>query len=158
MMLRVISWPMGFILVAKGEANLFFWTELVSNLINVALIWFGVLAFGLEGTGIAFFALYVVYAFGIYLVVRRVSGFRWSAANRHLGFLFVALVGLVFGAWYLPSSLIPGLPSHFIAGALGAVVTLATGYYCMRVLCTLIPLDRLPRPMYKLAKLLRLAS
>ena len=31
MMLRVASWPMAFVLVAKGERKLYFWTELLSN-------------------------------------------------------------------------------------------------------------------------------
>ena len=100
MMLRVASWPMGFILIAKGERKLYFWTELLSNLLYLALVWAGMMIFGLKGTGMAFFGLYVVYWIGIYLIVRRLSGFRWSAANRRLAFLFVPLVAAVFVSWY----------------------------------------------------------
>ena len=31
MMLRVASWPMGFILLAKGEGKIFFWSELLAS-------------------------------------------------------------------------------------------------------------------------------
>ncbi len=84
MMLRVASWPMSFILVAKGERKLFFWSELLTNALFVGLVWLGLKWIGLTGTGIAFFAMYAVYWLGIYLIVRRLSGFRWSAANRQL--------------------------------------------------------------------------
>ena len=36
MMLRVASWPLGYVLIAKGEGMLFFWTELVSNVVQLA--------------------------------------------------------------------------------------------------------------------------
>jgi len=42
MVLRVASWPLGYVLIAKGEGTLFFWTELVSNSVQLALVWAGV--------------------------------------------------------------------------------------------------------------------
>jgi antigen flippase len=148
MVLRVVSWPLGFILVAKGEAKLFFWTELLGNALQVVLIWFGVRFFGLQGTGMGFFGLYIFYSFGIYFVVRRLSGFRWSAANRHLGLLFLVLVGIVFAAWYLFS--------HLVAGVLGAIVTVLVGLYSLHTLCTLVPLDKLPKVLVKSLRFIRL--
>ncbi len=149
MMLRVASWPMGFILLAKGEGTLFFWTELVSNALQVGLIWVSVLAFDLKGTGLGFFVSYVVYWIGIYLVVRRVSGFRWSAANRQLAVLFLPLVAAVFAGWYL-------LPP-WVAVILGVVVTLLAGIYSLKTLCTLMPLERLPQSAQRLLRFFRLA-
>lgn len=150
MMLRVVCWPLGFVLIAKGEGAMFFWTELVSGTVQVALVWVGVRWFDLAGTGIAFFVLYVIYGLGIYLVVRRLSGFRWSATNRQLALLFVPLVGVVFASWYF-------LP-HNIATILGVIVTLGLGVYSARALCTLIPRERLPHPVQKMLRLLRLSS
>ena len=150
MTLRVACWPMGFILLAKGEGKLFFWTELVSNCLQVGLIFAGVLAFGLKGAGIAFFALYVFYTLGIYLVVRRLSGFRWSQANCQLGLFFLPLVAFVFAAAYL----FP-LPWAIL---LGVVVTLSTGVYSLKTLSALIPLERLPRAAFVLCRFLRLTT
>ena len=149
MVLRVVSWPLGYILAAKGEAKLLFWTELLGNALQVVLIWFGVGFFALPGTGMGFFGLYIFYSVGIYFVVRRLSGFRWSPANRRLGGLLAVLVGIVFAAWYLFS--------HLVAGALGAAVTVVVGLYSLRTLCTLVPLDKLPKVLVKILRSIRLA-
>lgn len=150
MVLRVASWPMGFILLAKGARALFFWSELLSNLLFIGLFWAGLKIFGLTGAGIAFFSLYVAYWFGIYLIVRRLSGFRWSAANRRLALVFLPVVTLVFvGRYVLPNP---------AAIAVGVLVTLAVGVYSLKILCTLVPLERFPGPVRKMILLFRLAS
>ena len=92
MLLRVASWPMGYFLMAKGERKIFFWSELLSNLLYVGLIWLSVVKWGLTGAGVAFFVLYVLYTLGIYVIVRRLSGFRWSAANLRIAALIIPLV------------------------------------------------------------------
>ena len=148
MVLRVASWPMGFILLAKGEGSLFFWTELIGNCLQAGLIWIGVRYMGLEGAGMAFFALYIFYGIGIYFVVRRVSGFRWSSANRRLACYFVPLVAIVFGSWYL-------FP-RFWSAILGVVVTCVSGIYSLRLLCKLVPLNKVPRPVLGVLRALRL--
>ncbi len=56
--LQVNSWPMGFILLAKGRAAALFWTDLASYSVYVVLGWVGLKLFGLPGTGMAFLALY----------------------------------------------------------------------------------------------------
>ena len=38
MTLRIISWPMGFILLAKGAQKLFFWSELAWTVIYLGLV------------------------------------------------------------------------------------------------------------------------
>jgi PST family polysaccharide transporter len=150
MVLRVASWPMGFVLLAKGERKIFFWVELVSNLIYLALIWAGMKMFGLQGTGIAFFSLYVITTIGLYLIVRRLSGFSVSEANRKLGLLFVPLLAIVFVSWYF-------LPRTAVL-ALGGVVTCITGIFSLKILCTLVPLERFPGPLRNLVLFFRLAS
>ena len=52
--------------------------------------------FGLAGATMAFFGLYVWHGLLIYVIVRRLTGFRWSAANRRNGLLFLPLIGAVF--------------------------------------------------------------
>jgi len=149
MMLRVVSWPMGFILVAKGERKLFFLTELLANGLFVFLVWAGLTVFGLKGSGIAFFGLYVVYWTGIYFVVRRLSGFRWSRANLRLAAIFAPGIAAVFVSWY-------ELP-RIATVILGATLTLLTGIYSLKTLCTLVPLERLPKPAQKIILFFQLA-
>lgn len=148
MVLRVVSAPLGMILIAKGNRNLYFWTELLSNLASVGLIWLAVQLFGLDGTGIGFFAVFVVYGVAIYLLVRRVSDFRWSAANRKLALVFMPLVSVLFVTKYF-------LP-RWVELVLGAAITTFTGYYSLKILCTLIPLERFPKLGKKLLRLFRL--
>jgi len=147
-MLRAVSWPMGFIMLAKGERKLFFWSELLSSMLCVGLVWVCLKVFGLSGTGIGFFGMYAAYWTGIYMLVRRLSGFRWSVANRQLALVFLPLVGLVF-----VSRIFIPYPAAIV---LGVLLTLATGIYSVKVLTTLIPLERFPGPVRKIILLLKL--
>ena len=148
MLLRVIAWPMGFIILAKGERKIFFWSEVLSSAGYVALVWVGVKLFKLEGTGIAFFVLYALYCFVNYFIVRRLTGFRWTSANRKLWLIFGPLVVAVF----LCGWLLPATPALIV----GAVVTAAASIYSLHALCHLVSSDRLPPPARKILKLLKL--
>jgi PST family polysaccharide transporter len=149
MMLRVASWPMGYILLAKGARQPFFWSELASSVVQVALVWFCILGFGLNGTGIAFAAAYAFYWCLIYAIVRSVSGFRWSPANQRVGLLYGLLVlGVFLGRYWLPQPWVL---------VVGLVATVLTGLFSMRRVCRLVPLDRMPRSLRGLFTLLRLA-
>ena len=55
MALRVISWPMGFIIVAKGHRVLIVATEFAWMVVNLLLTWVLVGRYGLTGVGMAFF-------------------------------------------------------------------------------------------------------
>ncbi len=141
MLLRVVSWPLGFILVARGEGAWFFWTELGANAIQLALVWFGVQWFGVRGAGMAFSGLYGVYLAGIYGVARRVTGFSWSAANRRLALGVGPAVGLVFVA-------AQALP-QWLAMLVGSLVTAAIAVHSARALCALVTAERWPRPVQR---------
>lgn len=128
--LRVVSWPIGFVLLAKGKGKIFFWTELLANAVHVALVWIGVAHFGLEGTGIAFFALYVFVTVMILAVVRHLSSFHWTATSlRLLGITSVA-VALAF--------LLPRFVAQNIAVVFGSLLTLISTIYSLRGLYRLV--------------------
>ncbi|HWQ91488.1 MAG TPA: O-antigen translocase [Clostridia bacterium] len=150
MILRIVTWPMGFILVAKGSRAPFFWSELFTSAVQILLAWVCVRAFGLKGTGIAFFCGYLFYWGLIYCIVRSVSGFRWSPINFKLGTIYGSLVLVYFVSWYwLPS------PVMLAGGTLG---TLLVGYFSSRRVCSLVPLDRFPGFARRLILFLRLAA
>jgi antigen flippase len=148
MILRVASWPMGFILGAKGIRRTILWSEIAASASQLAFAWLGVRWFGLNGTGIAFFAGYVFYWILIYLIVRSVSGFRWSAANKKIGLLFTTLITVVFVGWYVLPRLVMAIG--------GFVLTVWAGLYSLKVLCALVPLERLPKLARRLIVLLKL--
>ena len=149
MMMRVASWPMGFILLAKGARQPFFWSELASSAVQVGLVWVCVAVYGLKGTGMAFFGGYVFYWFLIYAIVRSASGFRWSAANKQIGLTYGAMIAGVFVAWYY-------LPRLLVMVS-GTGITLLAGILSLKKLCTLVPLERLPRLAQRCILFLRLA-
>ena len=150
MILRVATWPMGFIPVAKGARQTFFWSELVGNVVQVVLVWYGVQCFGLNGTGVAFFGSYVFFWFLVYAIVRSMSRFRWSAANKQIGLLYGVLIGVVFASWYVLARPV------MVLGGTG--ITLLGGIYSLKKLCTLVPVERLPRTVQHCIVYLRLAA
>jgi antigen flippase len=148
MTLRVISWPMGYIIVAKGVQNLLIFSEVAWTAVYLGLAWLCVNAFGLKGAGIAFFGSYVFHVVMIYAIVRKLSGFRWSFENLQTSFLFLFLIAVVFCSYYA----LPPLP----AMGIGALAVFLSGIYSLQVLLNLVSSDRLPRPVLKLLRGFRL--
>jgi antigen flippase len=147
--LRVIIWPMGYIIIVKGEQSIFIFTELVWTVVNVGLSWLGLTYFGLNGVGIAFFGSYIVHGLIIYLVVRNLSGFRLSAANRKIGLLFLSLVAVVFYGFN-------ELPFLWATG-FGILVMTLSGVFSIRVLLSLISQEHIPRPILRMLVWMRIA-
>jgi antigen flippase len=147
MMLRVVTWPMGFIQLAKGKRNLFLGLQFVASILHVGLVWLGLKVFGLIGAGIAFFALFLIHLTIVRWVARELSGFRWSSANRRRAVLFTLLSAVVFSSWYV-------LPRG-LSVVLGTTITLVAGIYSLRILCSFVPMRRLPPVAQKIATIFR---
>ncbi|MGV8854180.1 MAG: O-antigen translocase [Devosia sp.] len=118
MLLRVVAWPMGFIILAKGAQRIFFWTEVAAAGVHVGLAWLLLGVFGLPGVGLAFAGLYLWHSLLIYYLVRRLSHFRWSIENLVLGAVFVCLTGIVLVAVEL-LPFWPGMTVALIGTAVG---------------------------------------
>src|SRR6516164_5249444 len=99
-MLQVVSWPMGFIIIAKGKQNLFIVSEVAWAAVNLCLTWACVTYFGVSGAGIAFFGSYAFHCFISYAIVSQLSGFRWSKANIRNGGLYLTLIAAVLCGLY----------------------------------------------------------
>jgi enterobacterial common antigen flippase len=144
MALRVVTWPLGYILVAKGAQTLFVAADLLWTVVNVGLTWWCVQRFGMEGAGIAFFGSYVFHLLVVYPMCRRLSGFRWSATNVKISVAFAALIAAVHcGFLWLNAPL---------AMALGAVACLASTTVAALMLRRLVGTGQLPK---KLSRLMR---
>ncbi|MFO1128788.1 MAG: O-antigen translocase [Rhodospirillales bacterium] len=134
--LRVITWPMGFIIVAKNRRLIFIVAEVAWTAVNVALTWLAVQRFGLAGAGIAFFASYVFHGVMIYTIVRKLSGFRWFPENIKTGLIFLASIGFSFCGFYMFSPL--------QATVCGVLIVLCSGAYTLLTLVKLMPSERAP--------------
>lgn len=114
---RVLLWPAGYVLLAKGRAGIFMLTEFATNGFHLLLLWFGLKWFGLPGLGMAFAATYVVSAMLLLPIVFSLTGFVWRAENPKLIGLAVAALIAVF--------LLTGALNKVISTAGGLVITLA---------------------------------
>lgn len=121
---RVVSWPMGFILLAKGMSKWFVISETLAAIIQLSLTYIFLHWLGLRGVAVAFAILYFVSTFGLCVAVGRLTNFRWSPASVRL------LVGsslLVAAGFFIQSNL-----KNTFGIALGGGLTLASGIYCLR--------------------------
>ena len=129
LILRLVSWPMGFIMLAKGEKRWFFWTELAVNVVSLVFIWLGMKFFGLMGTGIAFFALYLFHVILMLMVSRRLTGFAWGTFNRKLlVWAAILLTATSLVAWNLPL---------YYSVAIGAALTGIAVWFSLKTLTEL---------------------
>lgn len=121
--LKLASWPIGFILVASARSGLFLFIETFWNALFLSLIWVGLPRFGLEATGFVFAGAYLVYFLIVYAVVRRVHDFRWQA-------MALVLIGmhLALGAGVLALARFDPMAGT-AAGTVGAALT---GLYGLR--------------------------
>lgn len=136
MMLRIVAWPIGFIVLAKGLQKIFFWTEVAAALVHVGLAWLLIARFGTVGAGAAFFGLYVWHSALVYLIARRVSGFRWSAANCRLIAVFLPAAGFVFSLFFV-------LPFWYATG-IGMTIAFISSLWSLRLLLRLLPAGSFP--------------
>ena len=146
MALRVMTWPMGYIIVAKNRRALFFGAELAWTIVNVGLSWYCVQTFALEGAGIAFFGSYVFHGVMVFLLSRHLTGFSWSASNLKVGAAFVSSIGLVFCAF-------TWLPSQWSTVVSCLILALST-VSSIRGLLSVLARDQLPKPLQRLLLLL----
>ena len=95
---RVISWPLGFIMLAKGMGRTFFCSETFANVIYLAAVWGCTYRWGLTGTGVAFMLMYVAYTILVYAIGYTAARIVWSRVNKiyiiFFGFL-LAVIGLI---------------------------------------------------------------
>jgi antigen flippase len=150
MALRVISWPMGYIILAKGARNLFLGAEVAWTGVYIGLAWLCVNAFGLNGAGIAFFASYIFHILIIYVMVRHLSMFQWSAENIKIILLFISMCMSVFLSFFW-------LP-YRLAMAVSIFLLLASSAYSIRGLLNLLPLNTIPQHVLKVLEWLRLVK
>jgi len=121
---RVISWPMGFVMLALGKSKWFFITETTFTLLHLGMIWIGLRVVGLEGVAMAFFLLHVICIAVVCGVARYLIEFSWASATLRLLYIFLPIVMFAF-----ISSRLLSLP---VATAFGVIVTATASILCAR--------------------------
>jgi len=121
---KVVSWPLGYLLMAKGESKWFAATETSFGLGHLALSVLLIHFTGLRGVAVAFAILYTLYTIYLLGVARRLTWFRWSPDVHKL--LFLSGLLLACGAF-----VVKFVPQGWAEG-LGFLLTLVAGLLCLR--------------------------
>lgn len=82
--LKAIIFPLGYIVLVKGDKKLFFKQALISDFLNLVLSIVLYQFYGLLGLGIAYFLNYAIYAVYVYNMVSKQYGFSFVESCRKL--------------------------------------------------------------------------
>ena len=127
--LKVMSWPLGFVLLAAGAGKTFVLTETFGMSVFVLSILFGLPLIGVTATGVAFLALYVAYLPLVWWLVRRRFGFCWTRAvsMQALALSGAAVAVDVTGRW-----------SDQLGAVLGVMLAAGMGFWALMRISTMI--------------------
>lgn len=122
--LRLVSWPLGYWLLARGSARAVVIVESSASIITVILPLMLVPAWGVTGAAVGFFGGYVAYAAIMLAVSRKRSG-RWISSAT---FGWFVLAASVLGISQLGVMCLPGLYWGFVP-TLGLCVICGWAYF-----------------------------
>jgi antigen flippase len=121
---RVISWPLGFVIIALGKARWYLITETIYNFVHFALVFIFLNIFGIEGVAIAFFIASLSYISVVNLVCGHLTGFKWSTGCLRI----VYYTSLTFVIAFIILRALSGWPAIII----GITISLVMGFFCLR--------------------------
>lgn len=94
-LLKVLSWPIAFILLASGMNRAFLLAEVGAAVVFVTVVWIDLPILGAIGTGVGFLALYLFYLPTVFLIARHRIGFAWTRQVRtRFAWLALGTVGI----------------------------------------------------------------
>jgi O-antigen/teichoic acid export membrane protein len=125
-LLKTISWPLGFVLLASESGRTYLFVEAIAAIVFVGVVALLVEPLGVEGAGIGFLAMYLVYAPVVYAVARQRIGFRWST---HV-IVRVFALGATLGAIFNVSQIAPQVA--MVAGGIFALLFTFEGVAAIR--------------------------
>jgi antigen flippase len=128
--LRVVSWPIGFIILAKGMPRTFMLVEAFAWTLQVLLLAVCLKLWGLEGAGIAFALMYVAVLMGLFAVGRAISGFSWSRRS-------ISLIALCAFFCALTLIVLRVLP-HGVNVAVAVAIAVGVSVICLRALTRIL--------------------
>lgn len=130
---RVLSWPLGFVMLALGKGQWYLVVESAAYVVHILLITLGMYLFGLQGVAIAFVGLYVGYTIAVYFVCRHLIGFRWSTGSKKMVLFVLPLFVITLVSYrYLPL---------WPATIMGTCLTVVASVYSLRGLVQRIGLE-----------------
>lgn len=93
--LKILSWPLGYALLARRRQASYFACECLANVLFVASTWWLLPRFGIEAPGIAYFIMYLGYLPAVHWAANADRRFSWNKeAKRTAGLLILISAGL----------------------------------------------------------------
>lgn len=120
--LKLISWPLGFVILAAGDGRKFMLSEFFAASIFVFCVWLGLSYIGLISTGIAFFIMYLAYLPIVYWMAFKRTGFKWTKeVLNEIGVVSLLCVAIIICAQI----------NLLFAAATGVLSSVLMGLYAM---------------------------
>jgi PST family polysaccharide transporter len=118
--LKVASWPLGFIILAAGDGKKFVMSESIAIATFAFLTWLTLPLFGLKASGISFLGMYAVLLPLVYWLAKRRTGFFWSTG------IMIQVITL-----FIAASAIMALArsSQILAAVIGLLISAAFTLY-----------------------------
>jgi len=94
--LKVISWPIGFIVLAKGRGAIHVTLEIVGNavfLLTVYVLWS---VYRIEAAGMAYISMNLIYTIIVYIAGSMLCGFSWTNKSIKLIIIYGIVILLAF--------------------------------------------------------------
>ena len=146
---QVISWPLAFIQIARGETISYVVAQTLFNGVHFILIYLGLQYFGLVGVAAALPVANALHAVGLFWYVRASGDFKWSASVVRLIVLSASAAAVVFSA-------AASLPLYYSL-AVGTCIAIIVSLGSLKALSNRLgvghPLSRFIHPMVRLIRL-----
>ena len=118
---RVLCWPLGYIIIAKGRQNLFMITSIIWEVIHIPIILGCMHVWGLEGIGLSYVFVYAIVTLGATLITAHYFGFKWSRDCYRSIFIAAFIIILLVAADKL-------LPSRMVFYAVGGLAIVFSSF------------------------------
>ncbi|MGV3696162.1 O-antigen translocase [Flavobacterium sp.] len=101
MLIKAVSWSMGYILIAKGDSRVFVKTSIGFNSLFLVINILGYYFYGLEGLGVTFLINYLIHFFVLKMIVAKKYDFSFDAEFYRLFFYCLAICTAAFLSTYI---------------------------------------------------------
>jgi PST family polysaccharide transporter len=92
--LKIIGWPLGFVILASGSGRLFLTCDALGVVIYSGFVWAGISTIGISSAGVGFMLMYAAYLPVVYVIARRKIGFHWAPRVAWSALTLTGAVGL----------------------------------------------------------------
>lgn len=124
-LIKIFSWPMGFILLARGDGGVFLVAEAVWSLSYVMIVWLLLPQHGLIIAGVSYLIAYALNFIAIFAIAHSKQAFTYRSSNVKLLFGFgAAAVAIALASFLIPT----------MAVYVGSVVVAGSAMFSIRQL------------------------